>query len=194
MNDEEFARMLVKYRDEPACDIHFSPRIDSLMDSELCRRLSMLLHNNSKWVRQKATANLAEMLPSKRGLYMFIWRPEFIFRCEEVPEVERFFGVLYVGKAGIENGTNDTIKQRYKSEYSKFVGQDADLLWTTTVPTKRHERLGKYLTLRPLEFWHLEMESIPDIHQFEKKLISMFRPPLNDQHLHYLRPGKPEPA
>jgi hypothetical protein len=125
---------------------------------------------------------------------MFVWRPEFTLRFAAPPEIERLSWVLYVGKAGKQGGTTDTIKHRYIGEYSKYVGKDPSCLWDSNAPKDREDRLARYLTLRPLEYWFLIVEDLRDILILERKLIRLLRPPLNQQHGPRIRPGKPVPA
>ncbi|RYZ90099.1 MAG: hypothetical protein EOP06_08345 [Proteobacteria bacterium] len=172
------------------------------MDNEECKGLATILHGTSlKWERKVATSTLWTMLPQERGLYMFVWCPELMFCCENrldtsATDIEYFRWILYVGKAGVEDGKSDTLKDRYKNGYAKYVGNDPSLLWKSQPGenTKRDALLSRYLTLRPLEFWYLTLEDTYDILTLEKKLIKTLNPPLNKQHGKRLIPGKPEPA
>jgi hypothetical protein len=195
INDEEFTLLVHKFRDEPASILAFTPCIEKLIDSEHCRQIGALMHQNgAKWERRKATNSLHKSLPSIRGVYMFVWRPCLTLRFDPHDEMQVVTFVLYVGKAGVEGGVSDTIQSRYQGEYSKYIARDASSLWEEKVPETREERLEKYLTLRPLEYWFLPVERVRDIVQMEKQLIKMLRPPLNTQHGVRLRPGKSEPA
>jgi len=185
--------VLVKYRYESAALLYFAPCIEQLIDSNYCRNLTLLLHvKDLEWERYLATPTLGDALPREKGIYMFVWRPDFSMKFENNIE-ERLTWILYVGKAGIEGGTNDTLKDRYKSEYSKYVGKDAGCLWEKTDVSARRDRLKRYLTLRPLEYWCLPLENTGDILLYETKLLTLLRPPLNTQHSTYITPGKPEP-
>src|SRR5262249_51416484 len=124
----------------------------------------------------------------------FVWRPRLALKFASAPLEERFCWVLYIGKAGEKDGVKDTIRDRYQSEYSKYVGQDATCLWDHSPAEKREQRLARFLTLRPLEYWFLTMTDFKDIEILEKKLIRMLCPPLNHQHGRKLRPGKSVPA
>lgn len=91
-------------------------------------------------------------------------------------------------------GKNDTIKHRYMTEYSKYVGKDPSCLWDSHAPRDREEKLARYLALRPLEYWFLQIPDVRDILILERKMIRMLRPPLNQQHGPKIRPGKTVPA
>ncbi len=195
MNDQEFELILSKFRGQPASVLEFKPAIEALIDSKDCLALGKILHPvGLKWERINARETSGAMLPPERGLYMFVWRPELTIEFSSPPETERFCWVLYIGKAGSEGGTNDTIKNRYLSEYSKYVGKDPSCLWDSHAASKREDRLARYLTLRPLEFWFLTMTSIPDIQLMEKRLIKILQPPLNIQYGAKLRAGTPIPV
>lgn len=195
MNDDEFVQLVHKMRDEPAASLTFEPSIEILIDSIHCDRLNRSIHQSDcKWERLIATPTLALQLPDQRGLYMFVWRPQLALKFAHAPLEERFCWVLYVGKAGQKDAASDTIRNRYQSEYFKYVGKDATCLWDTTPAENREQRLARFLTLRPLEYWFLILENVWDIEVLERKLIRMLRPPLNQQHGRRLRPGKPVPA
>ena len=202
LSTQQFNRLLVKFRDETTHPISFEPCLERLMDSSECLALTEILHGEGlKWERKPATSTLWSMLPDERGIYMFVWCPDLTFRFESPQDIaatdyERLRWVLYVGKAGVEEGKSDTLKQRYRSGYSKYVGQDPSPLWNRRPAenTRREELLARYLTVRPLEFWYLLFEDPEDIRMLEKRLIKTLNPPLNKQHGRRLIPGKPEPA
>jgi hypothetical protein len=195
VNDQEFTQLLHKFRDEPASTLQFQPSIEHLMDSQFCKGLDKILHTQGvKWERRKAVATLGASLPDEKGLYMFVWKPDLVFRFAAVPETEQPCWVLYVGKAGTEEGKSDTIKHRYLNEYCKYVGTDASCLWDSHAPLDREQKLARYLTLRPLEYWFLSIADVRDILVLERKLIRLLRPPLNRQHGPKIRPGKTVPA
>ena len=195
INDDEFTLLVHKYRDEPASVLPFTPCIEKLIDAEHCKQIGSLLHQNgARWERHKATNSLYNTLPAVRGVYMFVWRPCLTLKLDPNGEIQLVTFVLYVGKAGVDGGVSDTIKSRYQSEYSKYIAKDASALWDQSIAETREDRLEKYLTLRPLEYWFLPVERVKDIPQMEKQLIKMLRPPLNTQHGIRLRPGKSEPA
>ncbi len=50
INDEEFTLLVHKFRDEPASILAFTPCIEKLIDSEHCRQIGALMHQNgAKW-------------------------------------------------------------------------------------------------------------------------------------------------
>lgn len=196
VNDEEFDQSIAKFRDEEAAVLHFQPNIERLLDSNFCRQIDAVIRRaGQKWERLQAVPGLADTLPTKRGVYMFVWRPAFKLHFDQPPSTEQCVWVLYVGKAGVEDGEHDTLRDRYKSGYSHYVGGDPSVLWDGTVPTTRPERLARYLTLRPLEYWYLLIEDVRDIPIIERKLIRLLAPPLNSHYGAKLKPvGKPQPA
>jgi hypothetical protein len=195
MNDQEFIQALHKYRDESVSyPLDFRPSLERLMDTQHCQELSKVFHRTAKWERTKAVESLGASLPDARGLYMFVWRPELTFPFES-GQIERLSWVLYVGKAGKEEGEYDTIKGRYLKEYRRFVGGDVGVLWDRKPPREREERLARYLTVRPLEYWFLLLDEPEDIRLLERKLIRILSPPLNRQLTGpRLRLGTPVPA
>jgi hypothetical protein len=191
MTDSEFKGILLKFRSEPAGDLPFAPCIESLIDDEYCQHMSRMLEGEDKhWERKKAVPDLSQVLPSETGLYMFVWQPKFTLRVAPERNLALQW-VLYVGKAGGTTGGGN-IKNRYHSEYSKYVGRDPSILWEKQNATKREQFLARYLTLQPLEFWFLTVSNVNEIELMERKLIKLLRPPLNIQHGVRLRAGKPE--
>lgn len=194
MNEEEFASIVAQHRDEPASRLDFSPCIERLIDKGLCRELVNHLETDGRqWERRVAVENLHISLPQVCGVYMFVWRPSFEF-VHSTGEKHSPFWILYIGKAGKEGGSNDTIQHRYQTEYSKYVGKSVSVVWNQSPSQTRSERLAKYLTLRPLEYWFLQLTELNDIGLLERQLIRTFRPPLNRHHGAVLRAQKPEPA
>src|SRR4051794_16113109 len=91
---------LNRHRDEPPPRLAFSVPLDRLMDPQYCRTLSDDLTKLTVdgWEILKATKNAWKMIPSKPGLYMFVWRPTFELKMASArPEHMPFVWVLYVG-------------------------------------------------------------------------------------------------
>jgi len=195
MNDREFTEALHKFREEPITHpLDFRPSIERFLDLALCCSLSACFHRESKWERSLAVASLAPSLPDERGVYMFVWRPPLVLPFE-TGGPEQPWWVLYVGRAGSEFADQDTIRSRYMNEYRHIVGGDVTRLWDKKPAVERNERLARYLTLRPLEYWFLLLSRPADVHILERKLIRMFSPPLNRQLVGpRLRLGTPVPA
>jgi len=194
-NDEEYNLALAKYRDIETQPMHFLPSVSRLIDVQHCQTISKWLRDlGVKWERAQATATLGDSLPDERGLYMFVWCPKLTLEFEGPPHKYQPTWVLYVGKAGIEGGTHDTIKHRYVSEYSKHVGSNPNGLWDASDGDDRQARLNRYLSVRPLEHWHLVLSTVKDIDHLERTLIKIFNPPVNRQHGAKLRATVTEPA
>jgi len=196
MNDRELNAIIHKHRDEAAAILEFAPRIEKLIDADHCEQISRFVHSHdAKWERRLAFPKLFESLPTVRGVYMFVWKPRFEFIFDPFEKYSPSW-ILYVGKAGIDGGSTDTIRHRYQSEYSKYVAKDCSRLWDTTPEKTREEKLCKFLTLRPLEFWFLPLITVAakEIDLIERQLIRLFNPPVNKAHGARLRPNKPEPA
>lgn len=194
MNDEEFRRVLQKHREEPASPLQFEPCLELLMDNDYCQILSQsIFDTGASWERLRAVSSLATRIPDDPGVYMFVWSPEFTIRFAAPPEQAGFRWVLYVGRAGGLDGGTGTLRQRYANEYSKYVAQDPSRVWDSEAATTRTDRLKRYLTLRPLEYWYLPLKDPQEIQYLERRLIRLFGPPLNHQGKR-LRLGKPTPA
>jgi len=194
-SDDDYNLVLAKYRDVETQPMHFLPSVSRLIDVQHCETVSKWLRNlGVKWERVAATPTLGDSLPDERGLYMFVWCPKLTLEFDGPPHRYQPSWVLYVGKAGVEGGTHDTIRQRYVSEYSKHVGRDPNCLWDTQTTDNREARLSRYLSVRPLEYWHLVLPTVKDIEHLERTLIKIFNPPLNRQHGAKLRATTTEPA
>jgi hypothetical protein len=196
MNESELNQTIHKHRDELAPFLEFCPRIEKLVDLDHCLQIQQFVHNQgSKWEKRYATRSLGDSLPNEQGVYMFVWTPKFSFEFDNGLS-EPINWIVYVGKAGVVDGKNATIKSRYLSEYKYYVGCDPNLLWDSTSTECREERLKKYLNLWPLSFWYLPLGGIPpkDIELAERQLIRLFNPPLNVTHSRRLRFTKTEPA
>jgi hypothetical protein len=195
MNSQEYRTALSKFRDEPiAHPLDFRPSIERLLEVEHCNQLASAFWSQQRWERRTATPDLGASLPDRRGVYMFVWRPSLVMPFEDGTS-ERSWWVLYVGKAGTDEGTSDTVRSRYRSEYSRRVAGDVASLWSKNPAKDRRERLERYLSMRPLEYWFLLVDSPRDVQALEKKMIRLLTPPLNVQHAGpRLRSGTPTPA
>lgn len=196
MNNEELKNLVHKHRDEYAAVLEFFPRIEKLVDGDHCKEIEKFVHSHGAvWEKQSATSDLSDVLPKEKGIYMFVWMPAFNF-CFGGSKKEASIWILYVGKAGVDDGTHDTIRNRYQSEYRKYIAADQTLLWDDSPHETRELRLKKFLNLWPLQFWYLPLGGVSNknIELIEKQLIRLFNPPLNTIHTRRLRPSKTEPA
>jgi len=193
MNDNELQQLLRTRRDEPAVPLHFTPCVERLLDGDLCESITRITQTSGAcWERYLAHDGLDSQLPAERGVYMFVWRPRISFSFSATQQ-QTLPWILYVGKAGTTGGVADTLPARYKT-YRRYIGQSPTGLWDRIPPRTREERLSRYLTLRPLEYWFVTVPEISEISRLEKHLIKLFRPPLNDHHTRCLRPGLTAPA
>jgi hypothetical protein len=196
LNQDEFESLLLERRDDPIPRLEFKPCIERLIDSRSCEAWQEAVHKDgARWEKLPALDSTGARVPEERGLYMFVWRPSFKFRFDPGPD-QQLSWILYIGKAGILDGRSDTLRNRYLSEYRKFISGDAGVLWDEKHPTGREARLAKYLTLKPLEYWFLSMSDSERICRLERRLIKMFSPPLNDRHagIPKIRPRETSPA
>jgi hypothetical protein len=193
MNTVEYQQFVRVRRDEPATALQFMPCIERLVDDDLCSSVIHIMQASAaNWERYSAHDNLHTQLPDARGVYMFVWRPNIAFAFSATHQ-QSLPWILYVGKAGTTGGTTDTFPARFKT-YQKYIGKPPAGLWDRRPPQNREERLSRYLTLRPLEYWFTAMDEATEIARLERHLIKLFRPPLNAQHARSLRPGRPIPA
>jgi hypothetical protein len=167
-----------------------------LLDEERCRAVTNLLDQlGTEWEVRQAVPDLHLQLPEASGLYMFVWRPSLRLKTAQEPHIRDFPWILYLGQAGGGSG-NGNLRQRYHKEYSKVLNEDPNKLFLAEQPNKRLERLRRYLRVRPLEYWWVEVPDRQKLVKLEKILIGMLQPPLNDQHNHarLLKTGKPTNA
>ena len=188
----QLARAVTLARDEQTVTLPFRPPFQLLLDEEHCRAWSAeLAAHGTAWEIRQATKDLADSLPSAGGLYMFVWRPRFTFSLAS-GRSEGFGWILYIGQTGADE-SRATFKSRYKGEYARHIGTEPRDLFKRDEPSGRAGRLGRYLALRPLEFWYTEIDDRSLIAQLERQLIRSFSPPLNDAHA-LLRKTSTEPA
>ncbi|MGY1714215.1 hypothetical protein ACI78R_07145 [Geodermatophilus sp. SYSU D01106] len=180
--------------DDDWASVTFRPPFLRLLDVDHCSVLSAQLAELGEWEIRSAVPDL--QLPDAPGLYMFVWRPTLVLKAAQAPHERTFPWVLYCGRTGAGASTN-TLASRFRTGYSKYlIGEPSDL-FLREPPADRAGRLGRYLQLRPLEFWFLEIDDQVKIAQLEKRLIKALAPPLNSQHNPSrlpVRSGKPVSA
>lgn len=118
----------------------------------------------------------SDIIPKEKGVYIFIWRPEF--HLEHDTKNISFRHVVYVGSA---SSGNSDIHQRFNSNYKNILNNNPSIHWTEKRPTDRESRLKKVLNLGSLEYWYVTMDKTKhdQIQDIEKRLINVFNPPGN---------------
>jgi hypothetical protein len=200
MSDPEIlSRMALRYREEDSPALVIEAGITRMLDSAAHRVLQGDLETMATpWQVFPVTDKLAGDLPDSPGLYMFVWRPGFRLRLDSsfgADTAGTFPMILYIGQAGGSPQGENTLKKRYGG-YRKHLKGDPEHLWTQSEPRMRAERLTRYLSLGPLEYWCAVVEDRSRIEGLEKRMIRLFNPPLNDQHRPRLRArfGTSQPA
>jgi hypothetical protein len=161
---------------QPVC-LDFELPLSFQLDNEYCKLLADEIKGiNPYWEVRKATKTLWRTLPNDCGVYMFVFQSPLSMKAEN-SEI-RPQHVLYVGRAGDSNSQR-TLKDRYKGEYSKYIGENPAVLWSDQPCKTRQERLKKYLTIHPLQYWFFSIDDRSKISQVEEKLIKILNPPLN---------------
>lgn len=175
---DAFDRLLTVNRLNAPDPIDFCIPLDLAIDKSWCEQTSRSIMGTGKWTIFAATPNLADHLPEKSGLYMFVWKIPFSFPSEKLSD--HFFRlVLYVGQAGADT-TGNTLQRRYKQEYASIVANEPQSLWNAD-SSNRVSRLKRHLNLRDLEFWYHEVGQTDLLLAFETSLIKLFNPPANSQ-------------
>lgn len=184
---------LQQWKDAPLAPVAWQIPLQRLLDDDYCTQVTNLLSQQSVgWECMKATPNLWKQLPRHRGVYMFVWRPILYLGMENGQNSQLFLPV-YVGKAG-GVPSNNTLDNRYKTEYRAYLGDNPKLLWTITETTHRVSRLKRYLQLRPLEFWFLPTKDAESADCVESHLLNTLSPPANSRPGAMARLKPPQPA
>lgn len=153
-------------------------------DGKVAKRLSSL---QSSWETRPVTKSLQENIPDTPGIYMFIWRPGFTLKLATGTSEQKFQWVLYLGI------TESSLKARYKNEYKKVLfkkEKTSRALWDSRQAETRREKLERFLSLRPLEYWYLPCSDTVLLKTLESHLIELLAPPLNAQKQARLKIGK----
>ena len=177
---DELSQLLNVNRDNPPDPLELCLPLDRALDAVWCKGVSSSILKNQPWTVKIATQELGKFLPDKTGLYMFVWRCLF-----PMPTVDhkdhKFRYVLYVGKAGGE-GNQSNLQERYINGYAKLIGAYPSDIWKRDA-TERDEVLRRFLAMKDLEFWYLEIGNVALIDPHEQTLIKLFNPPGNTQHV-----------
>lgn len=184
---------LARHREQPSIGLPLTFPISWQIDPDLGVMLGKdLKSTGSAWEIRRATPGLWHSIPAKCGLYMFVYRSHLKLQLDDDGQHQATW-VLYVGRAGSPMSAS-TLKDRYRSEYCKYVGGDPEQLWGDEPAQGRAESLRRYLSLWPTEYWFLVVEDRDAIPDLENRLIKLFAPPLNRNGHLRLRKGPPQPA
>lgn len=191
-HDVDLRKVLARHREDPPPSLDFSLAIHHQLDQEFCTAVTeMLGENGASWEKLRATPTLWNQIPAECGLYMFVFESSLALEAEDT--AFRPAWVLYVGRAGSAESTR-TLKDRYKEEYSKYVSGSAENLWASEYPRTRAQKLSKYLTMFPLQYWFATIQNRAAIPDLEDRLIKLLSPPLNTHQQPRVRRHAEEPA
>jgi hypothetical protein len=192
MREEIVEACVARHRHERSPAINLNLPVFPNLDVAMCRVVtSDLAGVGSHWECSLAVRDLWRTLPAQSGLYMFVFRSPLAFGMKD--HSHRPSWVLYVGRAGSESSAN-TIKSRYKESYSKHLDGDPEALWSNQPPINRDERLARYLTIYPIEFWWLPISDRTKIKGLEDHLIKLLDPLLNASQRLRLKAAPAQPA
>jgi hypothetical protein len=183
---------LARHREDPPPGMNLMLPIHHQMDQDFCGAVSNdLMRYCTAWEKRLATSDLWRQLPAQCGVYMFVFASTLVFRSESNSFSPTW--VIYVGRAGSAT-SNRTVRDRYYGEYCKYIGKNPEVLWHKTAPSTREERMARFLTIYPLQYWYTTIEDHEKIPSIEDRLIKLLSPVLNDRQLPRLRPQPPQAA
>lgn len=184
---------LARHREQPAIGLSLVFPINWQMDPDLGETLTKDLRaTGAAWEIKRATRSLWQTIPDKCGLYMFVYRSHLNLDLDS-DQTHQGTWILYVGRAGSPDSER-TLKDRYRSEYCKYVGGDPEQLWAAEPASGRVQTLRRYLSIWPTEYWFLVVDDRTKIPELEDRLIKLFAPPLNRNGHLRLRKGEAKPA
>jgi hypothetical protein len=189
---EEIKRLLTLHKLDPPVGLSQEHPITYQMDSEYCQTLSREINQyGGQWEIRKATPTLWRQIPEKCGVYLFLFESPLALTTAD----GRIFNprlVLYVGRAG-DHQSRKTLRDRYRTEYCKYVGGDLGKLWVEQRAATRADRLSRYLPM-PLQYWFCAIEEYSKIAGIEQSLIKLLNPPLNKAGKSKVKISPPVPA
>lgn len=192
MMEATVRQTLARHREDPPAGIVMMLPIHHQMDKDFCGAVSDdLAKCGAAWEKRLATPDLWKQLPDESGIYMFVFTSSLCLQTTS--ETYSPSWVLYVGRAG-SGSSRRTIRDRYKGEYSRYVGKDPEILWTAGVPSSRDDRMSQYLTIYPLYYWYTTVAQRERIPHIEDRLIKLLAPMINGRQLPRLRAQPPQPA
>jgi hypothetical protein len=171
-------KALARYKTSESTPLELYFPMEYLQDSIFGEALNEDLSScGSGWeVITNVSAASESLIPSCKGIYLFIWKPSFTLPLNENNISFRY--VVYVGSAST-GGSN--ILKRFTSDYKDKLNTDPSIHWTSNMPSDRSSRLKKVLNLGTLEYWYMAMDNASgeQIRDIEKRLINIFNPPGN---------------
>lgn len=188
----QIRQLLARHREDPAPPLEISLPVHHQLDEDFCSTVTHAVgHHCTHWEKYRATPTLWRQIPDHCGIYMFVFESKlsFVRECE----VYHPSWVLYVGRAG-KVGSDRTLRDRYREEYSKYLSGNPEILWSNEYPRTRKEKLQRYLTLYPLQYWCSVINDRRQIEFIEDRLIKLLAPPLNTQQQPRLRRHAEQPA
>lgn len=186
--------LVAEHRDRESPVLELQVPLLRLLDSHGLKHLMEKVERvaNGGWEVALATDTLWHSLPKEPGLYMFVWRPEFRFQMGQHDRPDSLSFVLYVGQTGSEKSSR-TLAERYR-DYRRFISGNAEKLWEEVPVETRATKLGRFLTLRPLEYWYCVVPDQSEVDLLEDQLIKLLNPPLNGPRSPRVKFMKPQPA
>lgn len=172
----------------PAVDIRLP--VIHVGNLERQRQVSEMLENLGSWERLRARPSAVREIPKKPGIYMFVWCPPFRLKFADPIKVSNdnqtnaYFitrYVVYVGQAG-GGGGQGNLCARFKGEYARAL-EDASPkeLFSREEARSRKDKLKRYLSLEPLEYWFMVVEDTDSLKALERSLQQFLNPPATVQ-------------
>ena len=81
---DAFDRLVIVNRHNAPIPVELSFPLELAIDRPWCELTSRSIVGNGKWEILEATESLADHLPSKAGLYMFVWKIPFSFPTSQL--------------------------------------------------------------------------------------------------------------
>lgn len=172
--------VLDRHRDDVVPTLRMDVPIDRLLDASYLHNLDGDLKRLAPhgFERLIATPRCGPSIPDEPGVYLFVWSPQLTLQGAHPSDSIDVRFVLYVGKAG-GTGSKATLRSRYHGEYRRYVGGSPENLWVKNLDEGREDRMKRWLSLTPLEYWYAVVEEEDEISSLEARLISLLGPPLN---------------
>ncbi|MEF1205326.1 hypothetical protein [Photobacterium damselae] len=169
---------LARYKTSESCPLELYYPMEFLQDLRFCNTLNEDISQcGDGWEKiSSVSAASSRIIPDSKGIYMFIWKPDFCLEHDN--NTINFRYVVYIGSAS--KGVSSILK-RFNNDYKNVINQNFSVHWTENKPSNRDSRLKKVLNLNSLEYWYITMDhaTSEQILDIEKRLICLFNPPGN---------------